>query len=96
MEVQDTATKQVVIPGKAIQNLILQKASGIATIYDPSDESVYWNLHLGDGKIYYATSGMGKRERLAYFSVQDKNLKRLEEEGLMEITTNQSIPHESD
>ena len=29
-------------------------------------------------------------------SVQDKNLKRLEEEGLMEITTNQSIPHESD
>ena len=67
MEVQDTATrKKVVIPGKALQSLIVGKASGIVTLFDPSDESVYWHLHLGDGKLHYATSGMGKKERLAY------------------------------
>ncbi|AFY37104.1 response regulator receiver protein [[Leptolyngbya] sp. PCC 7376] len=66
MEVQDTATKKVVIPGKALQSLILKKLSGTVTIFDPSDESVYWHLHFGDGKLHYATSGIGKRERLEY------------------------------
>lgn len=70
MEVQDTTTKKVVIPGKALQSLIARGASGTVTIYDPTDESVYWNLYLGAGKLHYATSGMGKRERLVYLLKQ--------------------------
>lgn len=66
MEVQDTATKQVVIPGQVLQGLIGRKMSGTVTIYDPLDESVFWQLYLGDGKLHFATSGMGKAERLAY------------------------------
>ncbi len=70
MEVQDTATKKVVIPGKALHSLIVKKASGIITVFDPSDESVFWQLHLGGGKLHYATSGVGKKERLAYLLKQ--------------------------
>ncbi|MGB2924587.1 MAG: response regulator [Limnothrix sp.] len=66
MEVQDAPTKKVVIPGKALQSLITRQVSGKVTVFDPSDESVYWNLYLGGGKIHFATSGMGKPERLAY------------------------------
>ncbi|OKH19214.1 response regulator [[Limnothrix rosea] IAM M-220] len=70
MEVQDAATRKVVIPGKALQSLIIKKASGIIIVFDPSDESVFWQLHLGGGKLHYATSGVGKRERLAYLLKQ--------------------------
>lgn len=66
MEVQDTATKKVAIPGQVLQGLIGRKVSGTVTIYDPLDNSVFWHLYLGDGKLHFATSGMGKSERLAY------------------------------
>lgn len=66
MEVQDTATKTVVIPGKVLQTLIERRLSGTVSIYDPADESVFWQLYLGGGKLHFATSGMGKSERLHY------------------------------
>lgn len=66
MEVQDTAKKTVVIPGKVLQTLIERRLSGTVSIYDPVDESVFWQLYLGGGKLHFATSGMGKRERLDY------------------------------
>lgn len=70
MEVQDAATKKVVIPGKALQSLIARQVSGTVTIFDPSDESVYWHIYLGGGKIHFATSGVGRQERLAYLLKQ--------------------------
>lgn len=66
MNVQDTTTKNVVIPGQVLQSLIQRKMSGTMTIYDPIDESVFWQLYFGGGKLHFATSGMGKRERLTY------------------------------
>lgn len=70
MEVQDIKAKKVVIPGKALQALIRGKASGLVTIFDPSDESVYWHLYFGEGNLHYATSGMGQKERLTYLLKQ--------------------------
>jgi twitching motility two-component system response regulator PilG len=70
MEVQEAATKKVVIPGKALQSLISRQVSGTVTIFDPSDESVYWHIYLGGGKIHFATSGVGRQERLAYLLKQ--------------------------
>ncbi|MBV5260507.1 response regulator [Synechococcus moorigangaii CMS01] len=67
MTVQDiTTAKNVVIPGQALQSLIQRQMSGTMTIYDPLDESVYWQLYFGGGKLHFATSGMGKKERLTY------------------------------
>ncbi|BAW95323.1 two-component response regulator [[Synechococcus] sp. NIES-970] len=66
MEVQDIATKTVVIPGKALQTLIERRVSGTVSVYDPVDDSVFWQLYLGGGKLHFATSGMGKPERLDY------------------------------
>lgn len=70
MEVQDAATKKVVIPGKALQSLITRQVSGTVTIFDPSDESVYWRIYLGGGKVHFATSGIGRHERLVYLLQQ--------------------------
>ncbi|AMA10155.1 response regulator [Picosynechococcus sp. PCC 73109] len=66
MKVQDATTKNVVIPGQVLQSLIQRQMSGTMTIYDPLDESVFWQLYFGGGKLHFATSGMGKRERLTY------------------------------
>ncbi len=66
MKVQDAITKNVVIPGQVLQSLIHRQMSGTMTIYDPLDESVFWQLYFGGGKLHFATSGMGKRERLTY------------------------------
>ncbi|MEB3225792.1 MAG: hypothetical protein VKJ86_08300 [Synechococcus sp.] len=63
---QDATTKNVVIPGQVLQSLIQRKMSGTMTIYDPLDESVFWQLYFGGGKLHFATSGMGKKERLTY------------------------------
>ena len=70
MELQDVSTKKVVIPGRALQALVMRKASGIVTIFDPSDESVFWHLYFTKGNLNYATSGMGQRVRLTYLLKQ--------------------------
>ncbi len=70
MELQDVTTKRVVIPSKALKALILKQASGLVTIFDPTDESVFWHLYFSSGKLQYATSGMGRKERLTYLLKQ--------------------------
>ena len=70
MEVQDIAAKKVVIPGKALRALIMQKASGLVTVFDPADESIRWHLYFSEGNLQYATSGMGQQVRLTYLLKQ--------------------------
>ncbi|MBR8828283.1 MAG: response regulator [Gomphosphaeria aponina SAG 52.96 = DSM 107014] len=61
------ANKTVGIPYKVLQTLLNTKASGRLTIDDPLDETVQWRVYLGDGKIHFASSTMGHKERLTYF-----------------------------
>jgi twitching motility two-component system response regulator PilG len=56
----------VAIPYKVLQSLLAKKMSGRLTIQDPNDLSVQWRIYLGDGKILFASSLMGQRERLSY------------------------------
>ena len=70
MEVQDIATKKVVIPGKALRALIMQKASGLVSVFDPADDSIHWRLYFSEGNLQYATSGMGQKVRLTYLLKQ--------------------------
>ncbi|NJN74270.1 MAG: response regulator [Limnothrix sp. RL_2_0] len=71
MKLQDiTAKKVVVVPGKALRVLIEEKASGLMTIFEPADDSIFWRLHFSQGNLIYATSGMGKTERLHYLLKQ--------------------------
>ncbi|PHV62685.1 response regulator [Cyanobacterium aponinum IPPAS B-1201] len=56
----------VAIPYKALQGLLAKKVSGKLMIQDPNDESVRWLIYLGEGKIHYAHSVNGKRERIRY------------------------------
>ncbi|AFY37103.1 response regulator receiver protein [[Leptolyngbya] sp. PCC 7376] len=70
MESQDITAKRVVIPGKALRALIMKKASGLVTIFDPADESISWHLYFTEGNLQYATSGMGHKVRLTYLLKQ--------------------------
>ena len=56
----------VAIPYKVLQSILAKKIAGRLTIQDPQDRSIQWRLYLGDGKIHFATSLKGKRERLNY------------------------------
>jgi len=61
------ASKEIVaIPYKVLQNLLAKKISGKLIIQDPNDQSVQWIIYLGDGKIHFASSLTGKKERLSY------------------------------
>jgi twitching motility two-component system response regulator PilG len=51
---------------KVLQKLILNQASGKLTIYHPQDPAVRWRLYLGNGRIHYAGSEIGQKERLQY------------------------------
>ncbi len=57
---------KVAIPFRELQNLLINKSSGCLKINDPQDKSVQWLVYLGDGKIHFATSKIGQRERLSY------------------------------
>jgi twitching motility two-component system response regulator PilG len=59
-------SKEIVTPYKVLQNILAKKKAGRLTIQDPHDHSIQWRLYLGDGKIHFATSLEGQRERLAY------------------------------
>lgn len=61
------STKEIVaIPYKVLQDVLKKAVTGTLTIQDPNDQSVQWRLYLGKGKIYFASSLKGKRERLSY------------------------------
>lgn len=61
----------VAIPYKILQNLLAKKISGKLIIQDSKDSSVSWIIYLGIGKIHFATSISGKRERLMYILSQN-------------------------
>jgi len=58
---------KVGIPYKTLQSLLMSNTSGQLTIYDPFDESVKWRVYIGDGKVHFANSIIGQKERLSYF-----------------------------
>ncbi len=60
----------VAIPYKVLQGSLAKKVSGKLTIQDPNDESVKWLIYMGEGKIHYAHSVNGKRERIRYLLSQ--------------------------
>lgn len=53
-------------PYRVLQNLIDKQASGKLVVQCPVDSSIHWRIYLGNSRIYFAGSGMGHRERLAY------------------------------
>lgn len=62
-----TDSKEIVaIPYKVLQGLLAKKASGKLSIQHPNDESVKWVIYFGGGKIHYAHSIAGKRQRIIY------------------------------
>lgn len=58
--------KLVASPAKVLQNIVVRQLSGRLTVGDPNDASIFWRVYAGNGKIHFATSAMGQRERLAY------------------------------
>lgn len=60
----DSATRTIANPRKAIEYLVAKKTSGCITVSDPDDRTVSWQLFLRGGQLTYATSTGRKTERL--------------------------------
>ncbi|SMH47677.1 MULTISPECIES: hypothetical protein [Cyanophyceae] len=69
---------------------LLKKFS--SEVIDQLNNYVYRLIDPRNGETFYVGRGVGNR--LSQY--RTKSLKRIEGEGLMEISTNQSSPHESD
>lgn len=53
-------------PYQVLQNLIINQETGKLIVQNPLDEFVNWHIYLGNGKIHFANSSVGARERLGY------------------------------
>ena len=53
------------IPAQVLEEIFEKNLSGCLVISDPKDKSVRWELYLNSNLIYYATSLVGKNQRLA-------------------------------
>lgn len=53
-------------PFKALQTIAAKQLSGRLTLRAPQESYIFWQIYVGGGKIHFATSTLGKRERLAY------------------------------
>lgn len=51
---------------EALKEIIQQELSGRLTIKDPLDSSIGWEAYFGNGKLHFATSTLGQKERLTY------------------------------
>ncbi|MDJ0714905.1 MAG: response regulator [Prochloraceae cyanobacterium] len=56
--------KTIPTPMKMLEEISQMQFSGSLVISDINDKSVGWKLYLNDDKIQYATSTVGKKERL--------------------------------
>lgn len=65
------------IPAQFIPQLINQPIRGKIRIQNPFDELVYWQIYFGDGRIYYANSSNGAKERLNYLIGRTLNSYRI-------------------
>jgi twitching motility two-component system response regulator PilG len=53
---------------EALKDIIQQELSGRLTIKDALDSSLSWEAYFGNGKLHFATSTLGQRERLIYLT----------------------------
>jgi twitching motility two-component system response regulator PilG len=53
---------------EALKDIIQQELSGRLTIKDALDSSIAWEAYFGNGKLHFATSTLGQRERLIYLT----------------------------
>jgi twitching motility two-component system response regulator PilG len=53
---------------EALKEIIQQELSGQLIIKDPLDSSITWEAYFGNGKLHFATSTLGQRERLIYLT----------------------------
>jgi twitching motility two-component system response regulator PilG len=53
---------------EALKEIIQQELSGRLTIRDTLDSSVTWEAYFGNGKLHFATSTLGQKERLIYLT----------------------------
>jgi twitching motility two-component system response regulator PilG len=53
---------------EALKDIIQQELSGQLIIKDSLDASLAWEAYFGNGKIHFATSTLGQRERLIYLT----------------------------
>lgn len=51
---------------EALKDIIKQELSGQLIIRDALDSSIAWEAYFGNGKLHFATSTLGQRERLIY------------------------------
>ncbi len=55
---------------EALKDIIKQELSGKLIVKDTLDPSVTWEAYFGNGKLHFATSTIGQRERLNYLVKQ--------------------------
>jgi twitching motility two-component system response regulator PilG len=53
---------------EALKDIIQQELSGQLIIKDSLDTSICWEAYFGNGKLHFATSTLGQRERLTYLT----------------------------
>jgi twitching motility two-component system response regulator PilG len=53
---------------EALKEIIQQELSGQLIIRDALDSSMTWEAYFGNGKLHFATSTLGQRERLIYLT----------------------------
>jgi twitching motility two-component system response regulator PilG len=57
-------------PLKVLQEIVGKKISGRLAISEPNNPGVFWQLYAGEGKIHFAHSNVGQKERLFYLLKQ--------------------------
>ena len=55
---------------EALKDIIQQELSGRLIIKDVDDNSIAWEAYFGNGKLHFATSTLGQKERLIYLTKQ--------------------------
>ncbi len=53
---------------EALKDIVKQELSGRLSIQDGLDPTVTWEAYFGNGKLHFATSTLGQRERLIYLT----------------------------
>ncbi len=53
-------------PLKVLQEMMVRGITGCLTIHDSEDESVAWKIYMTTERLTYATSAVGKAQRLPY------------------------------
>jgi|GEM_PF-2766057 len=53
---------------EALKDIIHQELSGQLIVKDALDSSLTWEAYFSNGKLHFATSTLGQRERLIYLT----------------------------